>query len=77
MRGFVYVFSSLVVGASWWIALIAFGVLSQRLPKRWQEGRRHGVVIIFCFLLAGASLLVAAHLLEHTFHITILRRYDE
>jgi hypothetical protein len=73
----VYVFTSLVVAGSWWVAVLVIGLLFQKLPAPWQTGWRHGVMIILGFVVAGVCTLITAHLVEHTFHVTILKRYDD
>ena len=78
LHKFVYVFTGILVGGSWWIGLMGLGALSDRLPERWQQdGWRQGVKIVAVFLLAGVCMLIIAHVVERTFHIRILKDSDE
>jgi hypothetical protein len=34
-------------------------------------------MVVLGFILFGACLVITAHLVERTFHVTILKRYDD
>jgi hypothetical protein len=77
MHTLVYVFTGLVVAGSWWVAILVIGSLFRKLPEHWRDGSwRGGLVIVLGFLLAGACWVITAHLVERTFHVTILHHYD-
>jgi hypothetical protein len=67
---------AIAVAGVWWISIIVIGILYQKFVGH-HSGWKQAAIIILGFMLAGACTVVAAHILEHTFHVRILAHDDD
>lgn len=66
----------IVVGAVWWISLLIISILHKRIAGDY-EGWKGMASYLIAFALAGLCTVMAAHYLEHIFHVRILDRGDD
>ena len=77
MHGLLTDVLGFAVVAVWWISILVIGFLWQKFEiEKHCQGWRLAAALILGFALAGACALIASHVFERTFHVTILNRDD-